>query len=145
MLSERIAASIHEIWRNTRIMEPFVKSEKLTIEQYWVMRILYENGAVRIKDIAGRIGTTSSPVTISVKRLEARGFVRRKRNTNDERVVACSLTTRGREVFEMWRRKRQNLLSEYFEALDMKEKRALLTLLEKVGGSIVERKRAPTT
>jgi MarR family transcriptional regulator, 2-MHQ and catechol-resistance regulon repressor len=126
------------------MMEPFVKSEKITIEQYWVMRLLYERGVMRVKDIADRIGTTSSPVTISVKRLEARGFVKRKRSSDDERVVSVSLTTHGREVFELWRKKRQRLLSEYFDALDMKEKRTLLALLDKISRSIAEKKARTT-
>lgn len=144
LLSEKIAVAIHEIWRSTRIMEPFVRVEKITIEQYWIMRFLYEKGASRVKDIALKIGITSSPVTISVKRLESRGFVKRKRSTDDERVVTVCLTQHGRDVFESWRKKRQNLLSGVFECLSMREKRELLELVSKVNSSIFEKKGAGT-
>jgi DNA-binding MarR family transcriptional regulator len=138
ILAEKIAASIHNIWRSTRNMEPFVKAEKITIEQYWILRILYESGPMRIKDIASRIGTTSSPATISVKRLERRGFLLRKRSTKDERVVIVQLMRRGRSVYETWRNKRRKSLSLLFDSLDLKEKQSLLKLLQKVEGSIFD-------
>lgn len=131
-LTENILAGIHEIWHSARIMEPFVRSEKITLEQYWILRLLYETRSHRVKDIAQRIGTTSSPVTISVKRLERRGFVSRERSKEDERVVTVNLTSRGRAVFESWRKKRRKTLSILFDALDLNEKRTLLKLLEKV-------------
>ncbi|MGI0078855.1 MAG: MarR family winged helix-turn-helix transcriptional regulator [Nitrososphaerales archaeon] len=146
VLAETIAAGIHDIWRSARIMEPFVRAEKITLEQYWILRLLYETGPCRIKDIAARIGTTSSPVTISVKRLERRSFLKRERSTKDERVVSVRLTGYGRTVFESWRKKRRKSLSRLFDSLDRIEKRTLLKLLEKVVASDLEAKlKAPQT
>jgi len=104
----------------------------VTPEQYSILRFLNLNGPQRVKDIAAYIGTTASPVTISVKRLERQSLVRRERNAKDERVVIVQLTREGKERFEMWRLRRREAISVVFESLNQKEKRSLLGLLQKV-------------
>lgn len=85
-----------------------------------------------MKDIAAYIGTTASPVTISVKRLERQNLVKRERNAKDERVVTVKLTKEGKERFEMWRLRRREAISVVFDPLNQKEKISLLGLLKKV-------------
>jgi DNA-binding MarR family transcriptional regulator len=132
LLNDQIASSVREIWRLARIMTSSAREDKVGIEQYWILRLLYESGAQRIKDIAEHLGTTSSPVTISVKRLAHAKLVSRERNKKDERVVTVGLTQKGRHVFETWRRERRKALSSLFDPLDVKERNQLLSLLEKV-------------
>lgn len=130
--AERIGASVREIWKVAKGMSSQKIRDKITIEQYWTLRLLHDSGPQRIKDIAASIGTSSSPVTISVKRLEQRRLVRRERGTKDERVVTVHLTERGKDVFESWREERGRALSSLFDCLDQREKRLLLELLGKV-------------
>ncbi|WP_307402694.1 MarR family transcriptional regulator [Desulfofundulus luciae] len=70
LLTEKIADAIWQIWRCWRLTSHPVKQGKITPEQYWVLHILHRFGPQRIKDIAVRMGTGSSSVTITVKRLE---------------------------------------------------------------------------
>ncbi len=92
---------------------------------------------MRIKDLASQIGVaSSSPITISVKRLEQRKLVRRERGKDDERVVTVTLTDRGRGVYESWRNERRKALSSLFESLSEREKETLLRLLDKVAISL---------
>src|SRR4029077_17410780 len=123
---------IWEIWRTSRAASHPVRVGEVTPEQYWILRFLNFNGPQRVKDIASYIGTTASPVTISVKRLERKGLVKRERNSKDERVVTVQLTQEGKERFEMWRLRRREATSGVFESLTQKEKSALLILLQKV-------------
>ena len=132
LISEKIADSIWEIWRASKTASHPVRAGEVTPEQYWILRLLYNEGPQRITDIASHIGTTSSPVTISVKRLEREGLVRRKRSTADERVVKVQLTKHGRDQFELWRLRRRKALSKIFDPLDENEKNSLLALLIKV-------------
>ena len=132
-LAERIGTNIREIWRIARSMRSTqTAGNKITIEQYWILRLLRNSGPQRIKDIASEIGTTPSPVTISVKRLEQRNLVRRERGKKDERVVTVYLTEHGKSVFEAWRQERRKALSSIFDSLDQRERRLLLELLDKV-------------
>jgi DNA-binding MarR family transcriptional regulator len=132
LISEKIADSIWEIWRASRTASHPVGAGEVTPEQYWILRLLYNAGPQRITDVASHIGTTSSPVTISVKRLERQNLVRRERSTADERVVKVQLTKHGRDQFELWRLRRRKSLSKIFDPLDENEKNSLLALLIKV-------------
>ncbi len=131
-LSEKIADLIWEIWRASKTASHPVWVGEVTPEQYSILRFLSTNGPQRVKDIATYIGTTASPVTISVKRLERENLVKRERNTKDERVVTVRLTDQGKERFELWRLRRREAISVVFESLTQKEKRTLLGLLQKV-------------
>ncbi len=132
LVSEQIADLIWEIWRTSRNVSSPVNSGEVTPEQYWILRLIYFEGPQKVKDIASRIGTTPSPVTISVKRLERQKLLKRTRNTEDERVVTVELTKFGKIQFESWRERRRRSLSKFFETLDDHEKNSLLKLLSKV-------------
>jgi MarR family transcriptional regulator, organic hydroperoxide resistance regulator len=112
-----------------------VRAGEVTQEQYWILRFLYNSGSQRVKDIASHIGTTPSPVTISVKRLERENLVKRERSTRDERVVTVHLTRQGKDRFEAWRQRRRKVLSAVFDSLNEREKNSLVSLLSKVASS----------
>ena len=131
-VSEKIADYIWEIWRVSKTASHPVLVGEVTPEQYWILRFLSTAGSQRVKDIASYIGTTPSPVTISVQRLERQNLVKRERNSKDERVVTVHLTKQGRERFETWRLRRREAISVIFDSLNSGEKKVLLGLLQKV-------------
>ena len=130
--SARLGADIREIWKLTRAMVGPSAAEGVTIDQYWILRFLYDSGPKSIKDIASKVGISHSPATISIKRLEGRRLVKRVRGHEDERVVTVILTGRGRKLFEGWRKGRRTELSSLFDSLNGQEKKRLLELLDKV-------------
>jgi MarR family transcriptional regulator, organic hydroperoxide resistance regulator len=131
-LTERIVDAVWEIWRTSKVMYNPLRQAGMTPEKFWILRTLYTSGDRRIKDIAAQIGTTSSPVTISVKRLESEGLVKRERGTEDERIVTVRLTGKGVSVFESLREGRRKAIASLFNLLDEREKSQLFSLLEKV-------------
>lgn len=70
----------------------------LTYPQYLVMMVLWEKDGVTVKNLAERLYLDSATITPLLKRLESMGFVHRKRNTSDERVVNIYLSEKGREI-----------------------------------------------
>lgn len=133
-LTEQIVTSMRAIWKIGMVEtdKNLKEDSRLTTEQYGILRFLFDTGPQRVKDIAYNAGTTSSPITISVKRLERAGLVKRVRSKIDERVVTVHLTDHGRNVFTERRRERRKGLSSLFNSLDMKERNQLNALLEKV-------------
>jgi MarR family transcriptional regulator, organic hydroperoxide resistance regulator len=97
-----------------------------------MLHFLYDSGPQSVKYIAAHAGTTSSPVTISMKRLERANLVKKIRGKSDERIVTVHLTEQGKKVFEARREERIKILSQLFNSLDLKEKYQLNALLEKV-------------
>lgn len=81
-----------------RTYKPILDQLGLTYPQYLVLSVLWEKDGMAVGAIADRLDLEPSTVTPLVKRLEAAGFVTRRRNPADERQVTVSLTDRGRAM-----------------------------------------------
>lgn len=74
-------------------LQPF----ELTFQQYNVLRILRGAGADGLPtlEIGARLIERSPGITRLIDRLEKKGLVNRKHDSNDRRMVLCSITRRG--------------------------------------------------
>ncbi len=135
-LTEKVVDALWRIWRTSRRLAQREIMGKLSVEQFWILRRLDEAGVQSIKDLAGYMGTSSSPVTIVIKKLEKRGFVKRVRDRDDERVVLVHLTGLGKMALEEWRNARRQVLFAFFQVLSDDEKMVLVSLLGKVVESL---------
>ena len=70
----------------------------LTYPQYLAMLVLWERGEQTVKGLSDRLALDSSTLTPMLKRLESAGFVSRKRDVSDERVVRISATPAGQAL-----------------------------------------------
>ncbi|NOK13895.1 MarR family winged helix-turn-helix transcriptional regulator [Corallococcus exercitus] len=75
---------------------PLLAKLGLTYPQYLVMLVLWETDGVTVKELGEKLYLDSGTLTPLLKRLEAQGFVRRERSTEDARSVTVSLTTQGK-------------------------------------------------
>lgn len=80
------------------LYRPLLEPMRLTHPQYLVMLALWERSPRSVKDIA--LTLRAEPATLSplLKRLEAIGYLTRRRSTSDERLLTVGLTARGREL-----------------------------------------------
>src|ERR1700681_2346838 len=78
-----------------RAYKPLLDALGLTYPQYLVMVALWEQDDISVKEIGELLHLDSGTLTPLLKRLEAMGFVRRNRDTADERSVRISLTSAG--------------------------------------------------
>ena len=79
----------------TRAYRNALESIGITYTQYLVMLALWENNNLTVKSVAERLDLDSASLTPILKRLEVAGFLSRKRNKADERVVEIALTDKG--------------------------------------------------
>jgi DNA-binding MarR family transcriptional regulator len=79
---------------------PLLEELGLTYPQYLVMLVLWEHGAVPIKDVGTALQLDYGTLTPLIKRLEAAGLVRRERRADDERTVQVILTDQGDRLRE---------------------------------------------
>ena len=82
----------------TAAYAPLLEALGITYPQYLVMLVLWEEDGVRVSRIGERLALDSATLTPLLKRLEARGFVSRKRSREDERVVEVFLTPAGKRL-----------------------------------------------
>ncbi|CAN7345432.1 MULTISPECIES: MarR family transcriptional regulator [Ensifer] len=81
-----------------RAYKPMLDALGVTYTQYLAVSTLWEQDGLSISAIADRLGLEPSTITPAVKRLEAAGFLSRRRSTVDERLVEVFLTEKGKEL-----------------------------------------------
>ena len=82
----------------TRFYKPRLDALGLTYPQYLVFLVLWETDGLTVKALGAKLFLDSGTITPLVKRLEARGLVRRQRDAADERLVRIWLTDAGRAL-----------------------------------------------
>ncbi len=82
----------------TRAYRALLDPLGLTYPQYLVLLVLWEKDGLRVKEIGARLYLDSGTLTPLLKRLEAAGYVRRLRDTADERQVSIMLTPSGQAL-----------------------------------------------
>lgn len=80
-----------------RVYKPLLDDLGLTYPQYLVLNVLWREDRQTVGSIAERLALESSTLTPLLKRLEAAGLLRRRRNPANERQVVVALTDQGRE------------------------------------------------
>ena len=79
---------------------PFLKELDLTYTQYICMMALWEEESLSVKDIGARLHLDSGTLTPLLKKLEAKGYLTRKRSDRDERRLDVALTEAGSALRE---------------------------------------------
>ena len=79
----------------TQHYKPMLEAIGVTYPQYLVLLVLWNQQGLGIKDIAERLHQDPGSITPLVKRLEAQGYVNRRRDAADERNVIVTLTPAG--------------------------------------------------
>ena len=81
-----------------RANKPMLEKIGLTYPQYLVMIVLWKEDNRTVSAIGEKLYLESSTLTPLLKRLEALGYIRRVRDTEDERQVRIRLTEQGRAL-----------------------------------------------
>ncbi len=84
----------------TRAYRPLLEPLGLTYPQYLVMLALWEQAPRTVKALGHALDLDSGTLTPLLKRLEAAGFVTRRRDPEDERKLQVELTAAGQALRE---------------------------------------------
>ncbi|MBO5274769.1 MAG: MarR family transcriptional regulator [Clostridia bacterium] len=74
---------------------PLLAELNLTYTQYIVMMVFWEVKRLNVKELGKRLILDSGTLTPVLKSLEAKGYVRRNRLPEDERVLMVEITDKG--------------------------------------------------
>ena len=112
-----------------RHLTQVVESERITIQQYNVLRILRGAGTAGLPTLAirDRMIEEAAGITRLLDKLEAAGFVVRERSTPDRRQVVCQITPVG-----------LRLLTQLDEPVDDANERAIAMLADSEKAVLVE-------
>ena len=123
-----------------RRYKPYLDRVNLTYTQYIAMMVLWEKHSVTVKELGQLLYLDSGTLTPVLKKLEAKGYIVRKRSTVDERSLIISVTENG----EALKDQAVEIPAEMGRCvhLDPEESKQLYHLLYKVIAAIEEPKTA---
>lgn len=84
----------------TRLYQPYFDKLDITYPQYLVFLLLWEKDNRNVSDISHCLYLESSTLTPLLKRMEAKGYIKRSRSAQDERSVFIQLTAKGKKLEE---------------------------------------------
>ena len=79
---------------------PFLDEIDLTYTQYIVMMVLWDRKSITVKELGQILYLDSGTLTPLLKKLEAKGFLSRKRSEADERNLIVTLSKQGESLRE---------------------------------------------
>ncbi|MGH1524750.1 MarR family winged helix-turn-helix transcriptional regulator [Leifsonia sp. L25] len=80
------------------LYRPVLEPLNLTHPQYLVMLALWEREPRSVKELSDALQLEPATLSPLLKRLEANGYVERRRSVADERALEVTLTGAGREL-----------------------------------------------
>ena len=116
--------------------KPLLDKLDLTYTQYIAMMVLWEHESINVKTLGDMLYLDSGTLTPLLKKLESKGYITRKRDSNDERNLIISITTSGKKLKD----NAKCVPNEIGKCICLTEKEAieLYRLLYKVLGKIGE-------
>jgi len=137
---ERNLREIREALR--RPLEAKFARGKLTGPQRSVMQILFHSEGMSLKELCRRVGLAHSTVSGIVDRLEQRGMLQRRTNSNDQRFTHIAV---GKMVRDFMSRKAPRLtaypLAQALSAAGSSDREAILQGLKKLRRLLIGKSR----
>ena len=118
----------------TRAYGPLLAPLGLTYPQYVVMLVLWEKDDLSVSELGERLALDSGTLTPLLKRLEEAGFVERRRDADDERVVRVRLTRAGQKLED----KASSVQKEMMRRAGFEPTKEGLAKLESLRGALQE-------
>jgi DNA-binding MarR family transcriptional regulator len=130
--ADHLLDGLFAVWRLMRRAISTNQGSTLTLEQFWLLYQLRQNGPLSIGELSSVLGVTPGSVTIACKRLEKDGHVTRDRQVYDERIVRVALTQEAYTILEVWLAHRREVFAQFLERLEPHEQEHLMHVIERV-------------
>ncbi|MDE6580229.1 MAG: MarR family transcriptional regulator, partial [Ruminiclostridium sp.] len=77
---------------------PYLDKLDITYTQYIAMMVFWAEKKISVKDLGKKLFLDSGTLTPVLKSMESKGFVKRYRSAEDERVLMVEITEKGEEL-----------------------------------------------
>jgi DNA-binding MarR family transcriptional regulator len=94
--------------------KPLLDPLNLTYTSYIIMLVLWEKDNISMKEISDLLYLDSGTLTPVLKKLETKGYIKRLRNKDDERLVYICLTKAGIQLKEFAKDVPRKLIESIF-------------------------------
>lgn len=97
-----------------------------------LMNMLKENGELSQKEIAEKLDIRPQSLSELLVKMESDGFISRRQDKDDKRVIVVALTEKGEEQLVVLRQANREHAEKLFSPLTDEEKDALIAILKKL-------------
>jgi len=104
----------------------------LRLTEFGVLQQLSESGPTSMVRLSDENLVTKAAITAIIDEMEAKGLVRRVRDSPDRRVVNIRMTPAGKKLFAVARRRHQAIVAGFVALLEPDEIRILVRSFEKL-------------
>jgi DNA-binding MarR family transcriptional regulator len=130
---EKLNHSIIEFYDKLSSWEQsVVRDRHYSLAQTHTIEVLGSHGAMRMKELAGRLGITTGTLTVQVDKLVNAGFIERRPHQSDRRSIVVDLTDAGQRFYREHDDLHLTLTQDITANLDENERAILLQCLSKM-------------
>ncbi len=109
-----------------------VKGTGHSLSHIHAVEILGVNGAMRMKELAEKMGITTGTLTVQIDKMVRSGLVMRQVPQTDRRAVLVTLTEAGEVIYQQHDELHHQLTKQLTMKMSDDERRCLLGLFERV-------------
>ena len=114
------------------LMEDIPEHQTITLSQAFLMQQIKVRGTVNASDIGNILGITSGPVTYITTRLIYSGFIERRPNPQDRRIMEFTLTRQGKEIISSLLQSREKKWEVLFQQLGKEKSLSIISIIEEM-------------
>ena len=131
-VSGELFSSLHNIFRIVGFEKNMNgKAPAITITQMRVLSMFNSQNVLHISEISPILGMSVPSVNNVVSRLEAAGYLKRKKNRENKRFTDVSLTEKGKKSIQSFRTQNIRELAELLKEMPHKELQELNNALKR--------------
>ncbi len=120
-------------------VEALFEHEDISFSQWRVLMCLRDELANTCADISRELSHDKGSMTRLIDQLEARGFLERRRNGDDRRLVSLALTASGRAAVDRLIPKVVAYYNDLLEGFSLSDVRRLVELLKRLRKAVKNR------
>ena len=125
--------SLYRAVKNVRRRETqVITASGVTFPQFEVLEALYHLGELTVSQLIDKTLSSIGNVSVVLDRMEADGYIRRRKSREDRRVTIVKITARGTKLMDRIFPRHLENVTGFLEGMDQDEKRTLTRLLIKL-------------
>lgn len=112
--------------------ESVVRNSGLTTAQAHTIEMVGHSGAVKMKDLAEKIGITTGTLSVAVDRLEKKHLLKRTQHHTDRRAFLIELTPEGEACFREHHEFHLKMTRKIISEISASEQKTFADVIEKI-------------
>ncbi len=109
-----------------------VKETGYSLAQIHTIEVLGSHGAMRMKELAEKLGITTGTLTVQIDKLVRAELIERMPSENDRRAIVVGLTAQGLNLHRQHNQLHLELVNELTQELSSEQPAQLIGCLEKM-------------